>query len=99
VHQYNYPSQSGNKLAKATKEKIEEHKKGQLKCWSCGEENLLRDCLHMQNDHRIIYNVQEATTVNDVARNVPQIYVVENRQENHQALVVELEGILSKVPI
>jgi hypothetical protein len=38
--------------------------------------------------------------VNDVARSVPRIYaVVENQQADHQASVVELEGIISKQPI
>jgi hypothetical protein len=35
-----------------------------------------------------------------VARSVPRIYVaMENRQADHQAFVVELEGIISKQPI
>jgi hypothetical protein len=40
--------------------------------------------------------VKEATTVNDVARSVPQIYVaLDNNQADHQASVVELEGMIS----
>jgi hypothetical protein len=58
---------------------------------------LLKDLPHMQNDHRRILNVYESTIVSDVAKNVPQIYIiVENRQEENQALAVELEGIISK---
>jgi rRNA processing protein Gar1 len=45
----------------------------------------------------MIHNIQEATTVNDVARNVPRIYaVVEDRQADHQASVVEVEGKIAK---
>jgi hypothetical protein len=67
-----------------------------LKCWGCGEENLLRDCPHRQQDSRRVYNIQEATTVNDVARSMPQIYAaLDNRQVYHQALVVEMEGMIS----
>jgi hypothetical protein len=34
---------------------------------------------HIQHDNRRVYNVQEETTVNDVARSMPRIYaVVEN---------------------
>jgi uncharacterized protein affecting Mg2+/Co2+ transport len=55
---------------------------------------------HRQHDNRRVYNVQEETTVNDVARSVSRIYaVVENRQEDHQASVVELEGIISNQPV
>ena len=38
----------------------------------------------------------EATTVNDIARNIPTISVVlENRQAEHQANMVEMEGKIS----
>lgn len=77
---------------KEVREKVEEQKKGPLQCWGCGEAHLLRDYPYRQHDNKIIYNVQEATTINDVARNVPRIYaVVENRQGDHQSLVVTLK--------
>jgi hypothetical protein len=61
---------------------------------------MLRDCPHRKHEKKIVYHVQEATMVNDVARSVPRIYaVVENRQADHQDFVVELEGIISKQPI
>jgi hypothetical protein len=86
VHQQNFPSQSGNRPAEQAREKVEEPKKGPLQCWGCGEPHLLRDFPHRQHDNKKFYHVQEATTVNDVARSVPRIYaVVENRQADHQA--------------
>jgi hypothetical protein len=40
--------------------------------------------------------VQRVATVNDVARSIPRIYTtMENRQEDHQDSVEELEGILT----
>jgi hypothetical protein len=37
------------------------------------------------------------TTVNDVARSIPWIYaVVDNKQANHQDLVVEMTGMITK---
>jgi hypothetical protein len=60
----------------------------------------LRDFPHRQHDSKKVYHVQEATTVNDVARSVPRIYaVVENQQERPPSFVVELEGIISKKPV
>jgi hypothetical protein len=57
---------------------------------------LLRDCQHRQHNNRRVYNVQEATTVNDVARSMPQIYAtLDNRQADHQASLVEMEGMIS----
>jgi len=47
-----------------------------------------------------VCNAQEVATVNDVARSVPRIYTtVENWKEDHQASVVECEGIITKQPI
>jgi hypothetical protein len=96
VRQQNFPSQSGNKPSGSTPGKIDNPKREPLKCWGCGEEHLLRDCLHRQQNSRRIYNIQEATTVNDVARSVPQIYAaLDNQQADHQASVVEIEGMIT----
>jgi hypothetical protein len=76
-------------------EKTNNPKKEPLKCWGCGEENLLRDCPHRQQNSQKVYNIQEATTVIDVARSVSQIYVaLDNNQVDHQASVVEIEGMI-----
>jgi hypothetical protein len=96
VYQQNFPSRSGNKPFGATPGKIDNQKKEPLKCWGCGEENLLRDCPHRQKNSRRVYNIQEVTTVNDVARSMPHIYaVVDNKQADQQASVVEMEGMIA----
>ena len=96
VHQQNFPSQSGNNPFRSTQGKIDNPKREPLKCWGCGEEHLLRDCLHRQQNNRRIYNIQEATTVNDVAQSMSQIYAaVDNKQADHQASVVEMEGMIT----
>jgi hypothetical protein len=67
-----------------------------LKCWGCGEEHLLRDCPHRQQNSRRVYNIQEATTINDVARSMPRIYAtLDNKQADHQVSVVEMEGMIA----
>jgi hypothetical protein len=56
----------------------------------------LRDCLHRKQNSRRIYNVQEATTVNDMAKSMPRIYVaMYNKQVDHQASMVEMEGMIT----
>jgi hypothetical protein len=51
---------------------------------------------HRQQNNRRIYNVQEATTVSDVAISMQQIYAaVDNKQDDHQASVVEMEGMIT----
>jgi hypothetical protein len=96
MHQQNFPSLSGNKTSGPISVKTDNPKREPLKCWGCGEEHLLRDCPHRQQNSRRIYNIQEATTINDVARSVPQIYAaLDNNQADHQASVVEIEGMIS----
>jgi hypothetical protein len=96
MHQQNFPSLSGNKTSGPISVKTDNPKREPLKCWGCGEEHLLRDCPHRQQNSRRIYNIQEATTVNDVARSEPQIYAaLDNNQADHQASVVEIEGMIS----
>ena len=69
-----------------------------LKCWGCGEPHILRDCPH-RNIH-MISREREATTVNDIARNIPTISAaLENRQAEHQATMVEMEGKISDLPV
>jgi hypothetical protein len=57
---------------------------------------VLRECTHRQQDNRRVYNIQEATAINDMARSMPQIYpTLDNRQADHQASVLEMEGIIA----
>jgi hypothetical protein len=96
VHQQNFPSLGGNKTSRSILVKTNNPKREPLKFWGCGEENLLRECPHRQQNSQRIYNIEEATTVNDVARSVLQIYVsLDNNQADHQASVVEIEGMIS----
>jgi hypothetical protein len=42
-----------------------------------------------------VYTIYEVATINDVATSVPRIYAtIENKQEDHLAFAVELEGII-----
>jgi hypothetical protein len=96
VHQQNFPSLGRNKPSGSAPGNTDNPKREPLKCWGCGEEHLLRDCPHRQQNNRRIYNVQEAITINDMARSVPQIYAaLDNNQADHQASVVEIEGMIT----
>jgi hypothetical protein len=96
VYHQNFPSLSGNKPFGAASCKTDNRKREPLKCWGCGEEHLLRDYPYRKHNNRRVYNVQEDTIVNDVARSIPQIYAaLNNRQADHQASVVDMEGMIS----
>ena len=100
VYQQNFPSQSGNKPFKTVPGKTDNLKKEPLKCWGCGEDHRFRDCPHRKQNSKRVYNIQEATIANDVARSMPQIYAtLDNNQADHQASVVELEGMIANHPI
>jgi hypothetical protein len=71
VYQQNFPSQSGNKLFQIAPKKTDNLNKEPLKCWGCGENHKLRDCPHRKQNSEGIYNMQEATTINNVARTMP----------------------------
>jgi hypothetical protein len=56
---------------------------------------MLRDFPHRNQKSRRVYNIQEATIVNDVTRSMPHIYAtMDNKQADHQGLVVDIEGMI-----
>jgi hypothetical protein len=57
LYQKNFPSQNGNKPFGATPGKTYNPKKEPLKCWGCGEEHILRDCPHKQQNNRRVNNI------------------------------------------
>jgi hypothetical protein len=96
VYQQNFLSRSGNKLFGAAPGKTDITKRELLKCWGCGEEHMLRDCPHRKKNNTMVYNILEDTKINDVTRSMPQIYAAsDNRQADHQASVVDMEGMIS----
>jgi hypothetical protein len=48
-----------------------------IKCWGCGGDHRHRYCPHRGEKVRIVHNVQQVDTVEDMGRNVPSIYVVD----------------------
>ena len=74
--------------------------KEQVKCWECGEPHYFKDCAHRNKNNRNIHTVREATTVGEIARSTPNISVaLENKKEDHQASMVEIEGMLNNQSI
>jgi hypothetical protein len=95
VYQQIFASHTGNKPFRAAPSKTDNTKREPLKCWGCGEEHLLRECSHRQQNIGKVYNIQEDTIGNDVARSLPQIYAaLDNRKDGHQDSVVEMEGTI-----
>jgi hypothetical protein len=71
-----------------------------IKCWGCKGDHRYIDFPHRVDRMRIVHNIQEATIVEDVGRSVPRIYAtLENRQEEHQSHMIEVEGKITNQPI
>jgi hypothetical protein len=96
VYHGNFLSHSGSKPFGEALGKTDNTKREPLKWWGCGEEIFLREFPYRKHNNRRVNNIQEATMVNDVARSIPHIYAaLDNRQANHQASMVEMEGMIA----
>ena len=51
------------------------NRQGPLMCWGCGRNDMIRDYPHNQDNQRNLHYVKEATTMEDVARETPRIFV------------------------
>lgn len=61
---------------------------------------MFKDCQQHGSRMMIIHNLPESTIVNDVASNVPKIYVgLDNRKAQHHSHIIEVEGMIKKQPI
>jgi hypothetical protein len=55
---------------------------------------------HREDKMRTLHNIQEATTVEDMGKNIPRIYAaLEDRQAEHQSHMIEVEGKIINHPI
>jgi hypothetical protein len=71
-----------------------------LKCWECGDPHYYKDCPLRKKTNNNLHIVREASTVDEIARNIPKISAtLENRQADHQTSMVEVEGMLNNEPI
>jgi len=66
-----------------------------LNYWTCGRDHKRRDFPHQQEVGTRIYNVQEVSTVGEVAQTVPRFYMsLDNHQEDRKASIIKMEGKL-----
>jgi hypothetical protein len=61
---------------------------------------MFRDCPHIGEKVRIVHNVQQAETVEDMGRKVPRIYAaLDNKQAEYQSHMIEVEGMINNQTI
>jgi hypothetical protein len=56
-------------------------RKPPIQCWGFKGDHMFRDCPHRGEKVRIVHNVQQVETMEDMGRNVPRIYAaLDNKQ-------------------
>jgi hypothetical protein len=61
---------------------------------------MFRDCPLRGENVRIVHNVQQVETMEDMGRNVPSIYVsLDNKQAEYQSHMIEVEGMINNQTI
>jgi hypothetical protein len=75
-------------------------RKPPIQCWACKSDHMFKDCPHRGEKVRIVHNVQQVETMEDMGRNVPRIYVaLDNRQAEYQSHMIEVEGMINNQTI
>jgi hypothetical protein len=58
------------------------------------------DCPHIGEKGRIVHNVQQDETLEDMSRNVPRIYAaLDNKQAKYRSHMIEVEGMINNQTI
>ena len=87
------PTEASNKLEQAP------NQKPPLQCLGCGEAHYYINC-PQRGRSEAVTNLQEASTMGDVARNIPRINAaLEDQQADYQSIMIELEGKLLSQPV
>jgi len=70
-----------------------------LKCWECVEPHYLKECPHKKKSYNSVHTVQEEVIVGDMARGIHAISAtLDNRQDDYQISMVEIEGMIKRKP-
>jgi hypothetical protein len=76
TYQSSHPVHSRSKMVKS----LGKRERQPIKCWGCEGNHLYRDFPQKIDTMSDMQNIPQATTVEDVGRNIPRIYV---SLENH----------------
>jgi hypothetical protein len=71
-----------------------------MQCWGCKGDHRFKDCPHRGEKGRVVHNVQQAKTMEDMGRYVPRIYAaLDNKQVEYQSHMIEVEGMINSQTI
>jgi hypothetical protein len=70
-----------------------------IQCWGCQGNHKYIDCPHKNGKMRVVHNVQQDETVEDMGSIIPRIYVdLDNKQDEFQSHIIEVEGMINNQP-
>ena len=71
-----------------------------VKLWRCGGDHYPSNCHEKKTKDVQFYNLKEASTVKNVARNISLIYVVlQNCKADYKSSMIEIEGKINNLQI
>ena len=70
-----------------------------MECWGCKENHRYRDYPHKNDKVRVVHNVQQAETMEDMDSRMPRIYAaLDNKKFEYQSHMIEVEGMINNQP-
>jgi hypothetical protein len=70
-----------------------------IQCWGCKENHKYIDCPHKNGKARVVHNVQQDETMEDMGSRMPRIYAaLDNKQVEFQSHMIEVEGMINNQP-
>jgi hypothetical protein len=71
-------------------------RKTTMECWGCKGNHRYKDCPHRNDKTRVVHNVQQAETMEDMGSRMPRIYAaLDNKQAEFQSHMIEVEGMIN----
>jgi hypothetical protein len=71
-----------------------------MECWGCKGNHRYRDCTHINEKVRVVHNVQQVETIEDMGRSVLRIYAaLDNKKAGYQSHMIEVEGMINNQTI
>ena len=67
-----------------------------IQCWGCQGDHKYKDCPHKNGKVRVVHNVQQVETMEDMGNRIPRIYAaLDNKQDEFQSHMIEVEGMIN----
>jgi hypothetical protein len=71
-----------------------------IQCWGFGIDHMYRYFPHRGEKVRIVHNLQQVDTVEDMGKNIPRIYTtLDNKQADFQSHMIEVVGKINNQTI